>query len=42
MERLADIYRASCMSRSSGSIDNDEFDWIVGKILRCFYDKDFR
>ncbi|KAL0443057.1 UNVERIFIED_CONTAM: Sister chromatid cohesion protein PDS5 [Sesamum latifolium] len=42
MERLADIYRVSCMNRSNGSIENDEYDWIVGKILRCFYDKDFR
>lgn len=42
MERLADIYRASCMNWSSGVTENDEFDWIVGKILRCFYDKDFR
>ncbi|KAI3456589.1 hypothetical protein Pfo_013252 [Paulownia fortunei] len=42
MERLADIYRVSCMNRSSGSIENDEYDWIFGKILRCFYDKDFR
>ncbi|KAL3850966.1 hypothetical protein ACJIZ3_012848 [Penstemon smallii] len=39
MERLADIYRVSCMN---GSTKNDEYDWIVGKILRCFYDKDFR
>ncbi|KAL8461688.1 hypothetical protein ACS0TY_032974 [Phlomoides rotata] len=39
MERLADIYRTSCVNQSS---ENDEFDWIVGKILRCFYDKDFR
>ncbi|KAH6768773.1 binding protein [Perilla frutescens var. frutescens] len=42
MERLADMYRASCLNGSSGSTENDEFDWIVGKILRCFYDKDFR
>lgn len=42
MERLADIYRASCINQSSSSVENDEFDWIVGKILRCFYDKDFR
>ncbi|KAK4398821.1 Sister chromatid cohesion protein PDS5 [Sesamum angolense] len=32
----------SCMNRSNGSVENDEYDWIVGKILRCFYDKDFR
>ncbi|KAL9146836.1 hypothetical protein ABFS82_13G137100 [Erythranthe guttata] len=42
MERLADIYRLSCMNRSSGSIEDDDYNWIVGKILRCFYDKDFR
>ncbi|KAK6133264.1 hypothetical protein DH2020_033025 [Rehmannia glutinosa] len=42
MERLADIYRISCMKRSSDSTKDDEYDWIVGKILRCFYDKDFR
>ncbi|XP_042029643.1 sister chromatid cohesion protein PDS5 homolog B-like isoform X1 [Salvia splendens] len=42
MERLADIYKASCTKKSSGMTENGEFDWIVGKILRCFYDKDFR
>ncbi|GFP93460.1 hypothetical protein PHJA_001490400 [Phtheirospermum japonicum] len=42
MERLADIHRISCTSRSGGSTENDAYDWIVGKILRCFYDKDFR
>ncbi|KAL8046058.1 hypothetical protein ABFX02_08G154700 [Erythranthe guttata] len=42
MERLADIYRISCMKQSSGSTKDDGYDWIVGKILRCFYDKDFR
>ncbi|KAL0310797.1 UNVERIFIED_CONTAM: hypothetical protein Sangu_2374400 [Sesamum angustifolium] len=42
MERLADIYRVSCMKLSSDSMKDDEYDWIVGKILRCFYDKDFR
>ncbi|KAK4434769.1 DNA mismatch repair protein MSH6 [Sesamum alatum] len=42
MERLADIYRVSCMKRSSDSTKDDEYDWIVGRILRCFYDKDFR
>ncbi|XP_041989798.1 sister chromatid cohesion protein PDS5 homolog A-like [Salvia splendens] len=42
MERLADIYKASCMKQSSGTAESGEFDWIVGKILRCFYDKDFR
>ncbi|KAL6538568.1 hypothetical protein OROGR_012556 [Orobanche gracilis] len=42
MERLADIYRISCMKRSNDSKKDDEYDWIVGKILRCFFDKDFR
>lgn len=42
MERLAEIYRTSCLSHSEGSTENDDFDWIPGKILRCFYDKDFR
>ncbi|XP_051133719.1 sister chromatid cohesion protein PDS5 homolog A [Andrographis paniculata] len=42
MERLADIYRVSCMKQSSGSTKDGDYDWIVGKILRCFYDKDFR
>ncbi|XP_073137283.1 sister chromatid cohesion protein PDS5 homolog A isoform X2 [Henckelia pumila] len=41
-ERLADIYRASCADKSSDSTKNAEYDWIVGKVLRCFYDKDFR
>ncbi|KAL6553181.1 hypothetical protein OROGR_007023 [Orobanche gracilis] len=42
IERLADIYRISCMKRSSDSKKDDEYDWIVAKILRCFFDKDFR
>ncbi|CAA2987957.1 sister chromatid cohesion PDS5 homolog A isoform X1 [Olea europaea subsp. europaea] len=42
MDRLADIFRVYCLNRSPVSSDNDEYDWIVGKILRCFYDKDFR
>ncbi|CAA0837188.1 binding [Striga hermonthica] len=42
MERLADIYQVSCIQHSSDSTRDDEYDWIVGKILRCFYDKDFR
>lgn len=42
MERLAEIYRTFCLSQSGGSTKNDDFDWIPGKILRCFYDKDFR
>ncbi|CAA2986797.1 sister chromatid cohesion PDS5 homolog A isoform X1 [Olea europaea subsp. europaea] len=42
MERLADIYRVYCLNHSSESTMTYEYDWIVGKILRCFYDKDFR
>ncbi|KAF3451892.1 hypothetical protein FNV43_RR07988 [Rhamnella rubrinervis] len=42
LERLAEIYRAYCVKRSDVSIELDEFEWIPGKILRCFYDKDFR
>ncbi|EPS67178.1 hypothetical protein M569_07597, partial [Genlisea aurea] len=39
LEKLAAIHRVSC---SSDSKKNDQYDWIVGKVLRCFYDKDFR
>ncbi|KAI8001212.1 hypothetical protein LOK49_LG09G01369 [Camellia lanceoleosa] len=42
MERLAEIYRVFCLSQYNGSTKTDDFDWIPGKILRCFYDKDFR
>ncbi|KAF4399484.1 hypothetical protein G4B88_022567 [Cannabis sativa] len=45
LERLAEIYRVCCMistESADASIKSDEFDWIPGKILRCFYDKDFR
>ncbi|CAK9156797.1 unnamed protein product [Ilex paraguariensis] len=42
MERLAEIYRIYCLNCSDGSIKGAEYDWIPGKILRCFYDKDFR
>ncbi|XP_039070317.1 sister chromatid cohesion protein PDS5 homolog B-like isoform X1 [Hibiscus syriacus] len=42
MERLAEVFRVSCAGCSDGSIDRYEFDWIPGKIFRCFYDKDFR
>ncbi|CAA0818018.1 binding [Striga hermonthica] len=41
MERLADIHRVSCINRSESSVENDAYDWIVGKILRCIYDEDF-
>ncbi|KAL2483907.1 hypothetical protein Fot_45351 [Forsythia ovata] len=42
MERLADIFRGYCLNHSSDLTKNDEYDWIVGKLLRCVYDKDFR
>ncbi|PON57633.1 Coatomer beta subunit [Parasponia andersonii] len=42
LERLAEIYRVFCLKSADGSITSNEFDWIPGKILRCFYDKDFR
>ncbi|XP_019440010.1 PREDICTED: sister chromatid cohesion protein PDS5 homolog A-B [Lupinus angustifolius] len=41
MERLAEIYRAFC-ENSSDTVKPNEYDWIPRKILRCFYDKDFR
>ncbi|XP_071689759.1 sister chromatid cohesion protein PDS5 homolog A isoform X3 [Rutidosis leptorrhynchoides] len=37
MERLSDIYRICC-----SDLARDDYDWIPGRILRCFYDKDFR
>ncbi|KAL5574829.1 hypothetical protein UlMin_016528 [Ulmus minor] len=42
LERLADIYRVYCMKFADGSMTSYEYDWIPGKILRSFYDKDFR
>lgn len=42
LERLADIYRIYCLNSSSGSVKDGDYDWIPGRILRCFYDKDFR
>ncbi|CAI8590496.1 unnamed protein product [Vicia faba] len=41
MERLAEIYRVFC-EKSSDTVNPSGYDWIPGKILRCFYDKDFR
>ncbi|CAK8531255.1 unnamed protein product [Lathyrus sativus] len=41
MERLAEIYRVFC-EKSSDTVIPSGYDWIPGKILRCFYDKDFR
>ncbi|PKI66430.1 hypothetical protein CRG98_013232 [Punica granatum] len=40
MEKLADIFRVH-LAQSDESVDA-KFDWIPGRILRCFYDKDFR
>ncbi|KAM1033682.1 hypothetical protein FF1_037151 [Malus domestica] len=42
MERLAEIFRVYCTMCSDGPLLSSDFDWIPGKILRCFYDKDFR
>uniref|UniRef100_A0A7N0UYA4 Uncharacterized protein n=1 Tax=Kalanchoe fedtschenkoi TaxID=63787 RepID=A0A7N0UYA4_KALFE len=41
MERLAEMYKLDC-SKVTDDAENIEFDWIPGKILRCYYDKDFR
>ncbi|XP_042477295.1 sister chromatid cohesion protein PDS5 homolog A-like [Macadamia integrifolia] len=42
MERLAEIYRFYCLKCSDGSSNSNEYDWIPGKILRCFFGTDFR
>ncbi|XP_042521110.1 sister chromatid cohesion protein PDS5 homolog A-B isoform X2 [Macadamia integrifolia] len=42
MERLAEIYRLYCLNCSDGSSNSNEYDWIPGKIMKCFFDKDFR
>ncbi|XP_061339796.1 sister chromatid cohesion protein PDS5 homolog A-like isoform X2 [Gastrolobium bilobum] len=41
MERLPEMYRVFC-EKSGDLVNPNEYDWIPGKILRCFYDKDFR
>ncbi|XP_019463683.1 PREDICTED: sister chromatid cohesion protein PDS5 homolog A-like isoform X1 [Lupinus angustifolius] len=41
MERLAEIYRVFCQ-KSSDTVNPNEYGWIPGKILRSFFDKDFR
>ncbi|XP_027920522.1 sister chromatid cohesion protein PDS5 homolog A-like isoform X2 [Vigna unguiculata] len=41
MERLAEVYRVVC-EKSSDTVNPNEYNWIPGRILRCFYDKDFR
>lgn len=42
MDRLAEMYKLYCLRCSDGPVNSSEFDWIPGRILRCFYDKDFR
>ncbi|XP_044496291.1 sister chromatid cohesion protein PDS5 homolog A-like [Mangifera indica] len=42
LERLAEVFRVYCLRSSEGLVDQNEFDWIPGKILKCFYDRDFR
>ncbi|XP_054776795.1 sister chromatid cohesion protein PDS5 homolog A-like isoform X2 [Prosopis cineraria] len=42
LDRLAEVYRVFCEKSSVSSVNPNEFDWIPGKILRCFYDRDFR
>lgn len=42
MERLAEIYMVYSVKSSVESTNPDDFTWIPGRILRCFYDKDFR
>ncbi|KVH96669.1 Armadillo-like helical [Cynara cardunculus var. scolymus] len=39
MERLSGIYQTWCSKQIGGL--NLDYDWIPGRILRCFYDKDF-
>ncbi|KAK7412751.1 hypothetical protein VNO78_04347 [Psophocarpus tetragonolobus] len=41
MERLAEIYQDFCKN-SSNTVNPSAYDWIPAKIIRCFYDKDFR
>ncbi|KAL2603500.1 hypothetical protein GLYMA_09G014600v4 [Glycine max] len=41
LERLAEIYRVFCENNSI-AVNPGEYDWIPRKIIRCFYDKDFR
>ncbi|XP_058753154.1 sister chromatid cohesion protein PDS5 homolog A-like isoform X1 [Vicia villosa] len=41
MERLAEVFRVYC-EKSCDTANLNEYYWIPGKIVRCFYDKDFR
>ncbi|KAI3745336.1 hypothetical protein L1987_58447 [Smallanthus sonchifolius] len=42
LERLSDIYRIWCLKQIGGSNLNDDYDWIPGRILKCFYEKDIQ
>ncbi|CAI9279977.1 unnamed protein product [Lactuca saligna] len=41
LERLSDIYRTWCLKKIGGLNVNHDYDWIPGRILRSFFDKDF-
>ncbi|CAN6448387.1 unnamed protein product [Victoria cruziana] len=42
LERLVELYRLQCLKSSEGPIEQNEYRWLPGKVLRCFYDKDLR
>ncbi|CAL1352064.1 unnamed protein product [Linum trigynum] len=42
MERLAEFFKVYHTKSPDCSITYHEYEWVPGKILRCFYDKDFR
>ncbi|XP_043693210.1 sister chromatid cohesion protein PDS5 homolog B-like [Telopea speciosissima] len=42
MERLAELYKFYYLKSSDDSSNSNEYDWIPGKILRCFFGIDFR
>ncbi|CAI0440273.1 unnamed protein product [Linum tenue] len=42
MERLAEFFKVYRTKSPDCSINYNEYEWVPGKILRCFYDKDFR
>ncbi|XP_020598033.1 sister chromatid cohesion protein PDS5 homolog A [Phalaenopsis equestris] len=42
MERLAELYRCYCLKRKNDLLNDDDSEWIPGRVLRCLYDKDFR
>ncbi|KAK8944554.1 hypothetical protein KSP39_PZI007591 [Platanthera zijinensis] len=41
LERLADVYKSYCL-KPNDMLNDEDVEWIPGKILRCLYDKDFR